>query len=445
MSRLIFLTSFLSAFHIYLQPNVIRILFLGFSAGIPIMLVFSTLSVWLKEAGVERSSIGFFSWITLAYAFKWVWAPVIDRIAVPVLSGTMGRRRSWLLVSQIGLVVAILFMAFTDPQQHLQQMAIAAVCVAFCSATQDIVIDAFRIESGETKEQAAMVAAYLLGYRLAMIFATAGALLIAENLGTSVDNYVVNSWQTAYVIIALSMAVGIIATLMSPEPEQATPTPQENKDERKPAIGQRIYFALVQPAIDLFQRFKWLTLVLLILVCTYRISDIVMGVMANVFYLDMGYTKGDIAELSKTFGLIMTLVGAFIAGGLINKYGLLKILLVGAVLSALTNILFILLSQAEPSRSYLAAVITVDNLSAGIATAALIGFLSSLTNREFTATQYAWLSSAMLLLPKFLGGFSGVWLESLGYSQFFTMTALIGIPAIICILVLMKQGWQAER
>lgn len=427
-----------SGFSVYLQANVIRIFFLGFSAGIPIMLVFSTLSIWLSEAGTQRASIGFFSWVTLAYAFKWIWAPLIDRIYLPLISTLFGRRRSWLLFSQSCLVFAILLMAFTDPQTHLTQMAIAAVLLAFCSATQDIVIDAFRIESGDHNQQGAMAAAYMVGYRLAMIVATAGTLYLAAYFQTDDSQYQYSSWQSAYIVIACLMFVGIAATLMSPEPEE----PPKQLSTEKPPMLRRIYYALIQPVVDLFSRYKWLTLVLLVLICTYRISDIVMGVMANVFYIDMGYTKQDIATMSKTFGVIMTLIGAFFAGGLINRFGVLVILLTGAILSAMTNILFIYLSQNEPSLTLLGSVIAIDNLSAGIAMAALIGFLSSLTNREFTATQYAWLSSAMLLLPKFLGGFSGVWLDSLGYTQFFTMTAFIGLPAIMCIIYLMKKGWR---
>lgn len=433
------LLSIKSGFSVYLQTNVIRVFFLGFSAGIPIMLVFSTLSIWLEEAGVQRSSIGFFSWITLVYAFKWAWAPVVDRWSLPVLSPLFGRRRSWLLLSQVCLVLAIASMGMIDPQSHLTQMALAALVVAFCSATQDIVIDAFRIESGETRQQGAMAASYMVGYRLAMIVATAGTLLLATYFQTESELYQYSSWRWSYFAIAAVMFVGIVATLMSPEPAEAQLT--ERLTPQPKSLIKKVYYSLVQPVFDLFERFKWLTLVLLILICTYRISDIVMGVMANVFYIDMGYTKQDIAAMSKTFGVVMTLLGAFFAGGLINRFGILKILLSGAILSAVTNILFIYLSQSEPSLLLLGMVIAVDNLSAGIAMAALIGFLSSITNKEFTATQYAWLSSAMLLLPKFLGGFSGIWLDNLGYTQFFTMTALIGIPAILCILYLIKKDW----
>jgi len=408
------------------------------------MLVFSSLSFWLREAGVERASIGFFSWVTLAYGFKWVWAPIIDRFNVPILGALLGRRRGWLFLSQSLLIFAICFMAFTNPQENLTQMAIAAVMLAFCSATQDIVIDAFRIESGSDEQQAAMAASYMVGYRLAMITATAGTFFIAAQLQIE-SGYDYNSWQVAYLVMAFLMLVGVSATLLSPEPRAKNKDTSEQSEETNTSktIWQKFKYTFVTPVLDLVIRYKWHAVILIILICTYRISDIVMGVMANVFYVDMGYSKQEIAAISKVYGVIMTLVGAFVAGGLINKFGILRILLLGAFLSALTNILFIVLSQYHHNLTLLTMVISIDNLSAGIAMASLIAFLSSLTNKEFTATQYAWLSSAMLLLPKFLGGFSGVWMDSLGYSQFFTMTALLGIPAIVSILYLMKTKWHA--
>lgn len=431
----------LQGFAVYAQRQVITLFFLGFAAGLPLMLVFSSLSFWLREAGVERASIGFFSWVTLAYGFKWVWAPFIDRFNIPLLGSILGRRRGWLFLSQVCLIFAISFMAMTNPQEHLEQMAIAAVVVAFCSATQDIIIDAFRIESGSDEQQAAMAASYMVGYRLAMITATAGTFFIAAKLQTLPD-YDYQSWQLAYFIMAGLMLVGLTATLLSPEPE-GKPRQDAIKQNTSNSLWQKFKYTFVTPVFDLIQRYKWQALVLILLICTYRISDIVMGVMANVFYVDMGYSKQEIAAISKVFGVIMTLVGAFVAGGLINKFGILRILLIGAFLSALTNILFIILSQYQHNLTLLTLVISVDNLSAGIAMASLIAFLSSLTNKEFTATQYAWLSSAMLLLPKFLGGFSGVWMDNLGYSQFFTMTAILGVPAILSIIYLIKTKWHA--
>lgn len=446
MSLLSIKTAISSIFDVYLERNVIRLFFLGFSAGLPILLVFSSLSFWLREAGVDHSTIGYMSWVALAYAFKWIWSPAVDKITLPLISGLFGRRRSWLLLTQVCLIISICSMALINPQINLYYVPFAAIAVAFFSATQDIVIDAFRIESGDDKQQAAMAATYQVGYRFAMIVASAGVLLLASTFETN-TTYDYLAWQKAYLIMALLMGIGLLTTLLSPEPTSdvnVSPKADTRSSSSSP-IGFILILreAYVTPLLEIISRYKWHAVVLIILIATYRISDIVMGVMANVFYLDMGYTKPDIAIASKTYGLIMTLTGALLAGSLVNKYGVLKILLVGSILSALTNILFIFLSQSDYNLTLLYTIISVDNLSAGLATTAFIAFLSSLASKEFTATQYAFLSSAMLLFPKFLGGFSGVWLESLGYTYFFSMTAILGIPTIIAIIYLMKQKWHA--
>lgn len=433
------ISNIFSGFKVYTDKEVLRLFLLGFSAGLPILLVFSSLSVWLREAGVDRSTIGFFSWVTLAYAFKWLWAPAVDRVAIPLLASNLGHRKSWLLTAQVGLILSICAMALSDPQTNLYTMAFCAVLVAFFSATQDIVIDAFRIESGDQKQQAAMAATYQIGYRLAMILASAGALLSADYFQQQ-PQYDYQAWKITYLLMACAMLVGLLTTLLSPEPENQL---LKAKDQQKHSLFFKIKHAFLDPVVDLLSRYKWHAVTLIILICTYRIADIVLGVMANVFYIDLGYTKSEIGTASKVYGLIMTLAGALLAGALVNRFGVLKILLLGAILSAVTNIFFITLAQSEHNLQMLYAVISIDNLSAGIASTSFIAFLSLLANKEFTATQYAWLSSAMLLFPKALGGFSGIWLESLGYSQFFTMTALMGIPTILAILYLMKKKWHA--
>lgn len=432
------ISSAVTSFKVYLQPAVLRLFFLGFAAGLPIILVFSSLSVWLREAGVERSTIGFFSWVSLAYAFKWIWAPATDRVQLPLLSQKLGQRRSWLVLVQLGLIGSICFMAQVDPQQNLYLMSVAALLVAFFSASQDIVIDAFRIESGNEQQQAAMAATYQIGYRLAMIVASAGALLLADHFQTG-TGYERQAWQYTYFVMAGIMVLALITTLLSPEPSQQL----KNNNPVKQSLIEKIKYAFLQPIFDLLSRYKWHAVTLIVLICTYRVADIVLGVMSNVFYIDMGYSKTEIGTASKVYGVLMTLAGALISGALVNRYGVLKILLLGAVLSALTNFLFILLAQSEHSLSMLYLVISADNLSAGIAATSFIAFMSLLANKEFTATQYAWLSSAMLLFPKMLGGFSGVWLEQLGYGYFFTLTAIMGLPACLAILYLMKQKWHA--
>lgn len=430
--------SWLSSLTIYFQRRVLAIFILGFSSGLPLMLVFGVLSFWLREAGVSRADIGYFSWVALAYAVKWLWSPLCDQLKIPLLHAKLGRRRSWLFSSQLAVLLAVMCMAMTDPQQNLALMAAFAVLLAFASATQDINVDAFRIESAPEKLQAALAAAYLTGYRLAMILASAGTLWLAA-LFSSTDGYDLAGWQHAYLVMALCMVPGIITTLVCQEPV----TQLQQHISKQGSAWQRLLGwlrqAVVAPFIDFFQRYKWQALLILALIACYRLTDIVMGVMANAFYVDMGYSKEEVASISKIYGVIMTLAGAALGGVLINQFGTAKILFLGAILSAATNLLFAMLSQIGYDLAWLTLIISADNLSAGIATSAFIAYLSSLVNLAFTATQYAMFSSLMLLLPKFVGGFSGSWVEQMGYSPFFTMTAAMGIPALLLIVLIEKQ------
>lgn len=440
MSVLPYYLAWLSGLSIYFQRRVLSIFILGFSSGLPLMLVFGVLSFWLREAQVSRADIGYFSWVAMAYAIKWLWSPLADHLKIPVLHQKLGRRRSWLLISQLSVMVAICCMALTDPQQNLALMAAFAVVLAFASATQDINVDAFRIESAPEKLQAALAAAYLAGYRLAMIMASAGTLWLAAIFSDGSD-YDLTGWQQAYLVMGLCMLPGIITTLLSKEPVSGLQQQQFTNGSLLQRMLSWLKQAVVAPFIDFFSRYKWHAILILLLIACYRLSDVVMGVMANAFYVDMGYSKEEVASVSKIYGVIMTLLGAALGGVLINKFGVIKILFIGALLSAVTNLLFSALSQIGYDLVWLTLVISADNLSAGIATSAFLAYLASLVNLAFTATQYAIFSSLMLLLPKFTGGFSGVWVEQMGYSQFFVMTALMGIPALVLIVLLAR----AER
>lgn len=410
---------------------------LGFSSGLPLMLVFGVLSFWLREAGVSRSEIGYFSWVALAYAIKWLWSPLADHMRIPFLHHRLGRRRSWLLLSQLAVIFAIVAMAATDPQQQLGLMAGFAVALAVASATQDINIDAFRIESAPEQLQAALAAAYLTGYRLAMILASAGTLWLAALFSTD-QEYDLAGWQRAYLVMAVCMVPGFLVTLLSQEPASQLQPHQNSTGSWLQQALSWLQQAVVAPFTDFFRRYKWQALLILALIACYRLTDIVMGVMANAFYVDMGYSKEEVASISKVYGVIMTLVGAALGGVLINRFGILRILFIGALLSACTNLLFAALSHIGYDLVWLSVIISADNLSAGIATSAFIAYLSSLVNLAFTATQYAMFSSLMLLLPKFVGGFSGEWTEVLGYGPFFTFTAILGIPALVLILLIHK-------
>ncbi len=402
---------------------------LGFAAGLPLLLVLGTLSFWLREAGINRSTIGYLSWVGLAYGFKWCWAPLVDRLPIPLLTRALGRRRSWLLIAQLMIVCGLIGMAFSDPKIALTPIVWFALLTAFGSATQDIALDAFRIESADVDRQAALAAAYQTGYRLAMIWAGAGVLWIAARAEVaSPEKYDPNSWKVAYLVMAVSMVVGFVTLLFTREPIARPFTRAKN-------IGEWMQSALVEPFADFFRRYGWNALLVLALIATYRVSDIVMGIMANPFYVDMGYSKDEVAAITKIYGVIMTLVGAGLGGVLSMRFGVMRTLMLGAILSAASNLLFSWLSLRGHDVNGLTAVISIDNLSGGIASSAFIAYMSSLTNINYSATQYALLSSMMLLLPKWLAGFSGVAVDAVGYNVFFIGTALIGMPVLLLIWI----------
>ena len=430
------------SWRIYLEPSSLRMLTLGFSAGLPLLLVLGTLSFRLREAGIDRSTIGYLSWVGLAYGFKWVWAPLVDRMPIPLLTTLMGRRRSWLLLSQAMVVAGLVGMALADPRQALGPIVWCALAVAFGSATQDIALDAFRIESADTHHQAALAASYQTGYRLAMIWAGAGVLWIAarsevapvvgQAVATGAAAYQNGAWQAAYLVMAASMAVGVVTVLFSREPVSVHMPPAKN-------AADWIQSAMVEPFADFLRRYGWHAALILALIAVYRISDVVMGIMANPFYVDMGFTKDEVAAVTKVYGVIMTLAGAFVGGVLSMRFGVMRILMLGAVLSACTNLLFAWLAGHGHDVSALITVVSADNLASGIASAAFIAYLSSLTNVSYSATQYALFSSMMLLLPKFIAGFSGDYVNAYGYANFFTATALLGLPVLVLVaLVGMK-------
>jgi len=424
--------TWLQSLRVYLEPASLRMLALGFSAGLPLLLVLGTLSFWLREAGINRSTIGYLSWVGLAYAFKWCWAPLVDRLPIPWLTRGLGRRRSWLLLSQLMIVCGLVGMALTDPKVTLAPIVWFALLTAFGSATQDIALDAFRIESADVNHQSALAAAYMTGYRLAMIWAGAGVLWVAARAEVANPaNYDPNGWKVAYLVMAASMIVGFITVLFTREPVPRPLAPTKS-------MGEWLQTVLVEPFADFFRRYGWNAVLVLALIATYRVSDIVMGIMAPPFYVDMGYSKDEVAAISKIYGVLMTLVGALLAGVLSVKIGVMRTLMLGAVLSAASNVLFSWLATRGHDVTALTLVISIDNLSSGIAATSFIAYMSSLTNISYSASQYALLSSMMLLLPKWLAGFSGVAVDAVGYHSFFIGTALIGVPVLFLI-------WLASR
>ncbi len=483
----------------YLDRRAIIMLLLGFVAGIPILLIFSSLSLWLREAGIDRTVVTMFSWAALGYAFKFIWAPLIDAVPLPILTKLLGRRRSWILVSQIMIIAAICIMASVNPaiEGSLFLMAVGAVLLGFSSATQDIVIDAYRIELAPPSLQAVLSAMYVTGYRLGMIVAGAGALYLADYFGSTEAFYSYEAWRNTYWIMAAVMSVGIITTLVIHEPVR-----QQVLVERKTSeytrlvlvfaisvIGFVLVFAnvgsllpetesvlfgfsievvrmvsslaaaiaigyglvkanlvepefarttWVEPIADFFRRYGMKALLLLALIGLYRISDIVAGVISNVFYQDMQFTKVDIANAVKLVGVVMAIAGGFLGGIIAQKMRIMRAMMVGAILACVTNLLFILLTYHPGSLLYMYLAVILDNLAAGLASAVFIAFLSALTSIRFTAVQYSIFSSLMTLLPKVIGGYSGAIVDNTSYPFFFMFTFAIGIPILVLIYLVDK-------
>jgi len=465
---------------------------LGFSAGLPIMLVFSTLSVWLVKAGVERSTVTLFSWAGFAYSFKFLWSPIVDKFQIPLLH-KIGHRKSWLLITQILIFFSIILTSYSDPQNNLKFMAFAIVLIAFFSATQDIVIDAFRIESAPEKKQGPLASMYLAGYRIAMIVSGAGSLWLASIM--SDENYQTEVWKNVYQIIGFFMIIGFISTALCKEPTNNKVKKINYKNQLKftfsTILSILIFFVFflnipevkvlnhfynffynifkivfsfgvalisllilekinflpkkqsreifINPIIDFFKRYKKIALMILLLIGLYRIADVVMGVMANIFYLEKGYEIKDIATFSKFFGLIATILGGILGGTFAMKFGTYKSLLIGAITAALTNVLFAFLATIEKNLFYLATIIIADNLASGFAGAAFVVYLSSLTSIKFTATQYALFTSLMLFIPKLIAGYAGGIVDVIDYPSFFIFTAVLGFPVIFLIIFLNKR------
>ena len=432
--------SWREAFSVYRNPRVIGMIFLGFAAGLPFLLVFSTLSAWLRDEGVTRTTIGFFSWVGITYSIKVFWAPIVDRLPIPWLTKKLGKRRSWMLCAQIVIAVGLLGMASSNPETQLTMIAIYAVIVAFGSATQDITIDAYRIEAVVDEYQGAMAATYVFGYRVALLVAGAGAFYIAEG----------QSWSYAYITMATLMLIGMVTALVISEPLHQISTIAEKVEHKLESTlglgedgnlakmtGRWFVDAVVSPFVEFFERNGRMALIILLLIATYKLSDITMGVMANPFYLDLGFSKTEIANVAKIFGFFMTIFGAVLGGIFVTRYGVERPLIFGSVMIIVTNLLFVWLARTEPNISTLAVVISADNLSGGFATSAFIAYLSSMTNKTYSATQYALFSSLMTLPAKFIGGFSGIVVDAAGYAYFFLYAGLLGIPALLLIIYIL--------
>jgi MFS transporter, PAT family, beta-lactamase induction signal transducer AmpG len=484
------------ALHVYVERPVVSMLFLGFSAGLPFYLVFQTLSAWLRKEHIDRSTIGMLGWVGLMYTFKWAWAPLVDRVALPVLARLLGQRRSWILVAQIGVALCLFALSFGDPAHSITYVAAFAVATAFFAATQDIGIDAWRIESAKVDAQGAMAAAYQAGFRIALVVGQAGVFLIADNFG----------WHVGYLTMSVLMAASVITTLLVHEPQRpagAITGQREHNEAEWLAMRARwarwtqsarawlqrilrgisraaaqiswplwmrsagIWFfgSAISPVIDFFTRYGlWLGLMIFAFIGVYRLTDFTMGTMTNPFYIDLGFTLTEIAAVIKIFGLLSSLGGVFIGGLVVAKFGRIGALLLGSVLIIISNVNYSLFgthgcyipldcaqsgmfdfmqahfsARGPATNAGVAAIVSFDNIALGVHGTALVAFLSSLTSARYTATQYAVLSSLYALPGKILMGTSGFVVNALGYGDFFLYTALLSVPGLLLLL------WLARR
>lgn len=390
--------------------------------------MYSTLTTWLEEAGLERSTISTFAWLGFAYSFKFVWSPLVDTLPIPLLSRWLGRRRAWLLTAQTGLVVCLFMMSDLDPANALQLFTGMAIAVALLSATQDIALDAYRIEIAEVDMQGVLAAAYQYGYRIAIMVGGAGALYIAD----------IGSWSMAYKAMAACMLVGVCTTLLSSEPAFSEKVRQRFDGSVFDAAARWFATAVVSPFADFVKRYGRHALLLLAFIALFRISDYVLGILANPFYLDVGFTKSEIATVAKLYGFWISLAG--IAGGAwaTLKFGISKCVVAATALIASTNLFFAALSLTGPSLAMLTVTISADNFTMGFAGTVFIAYLSSLVNLRFSATQYALLSSMSTFFGKLTAGYSGNVQEWIGWTGFFLYAAAVGVPAIILSVFVMR-------
>lgn len=418
----------------YLQKRVVVITLLGFSAGLPLPLVYATLTAWLYEAGLPNSTISTFAYLMFAYSLKFVWSPVVDAVKLPLLTRWLGRRRAWLFISQAGVAIGLFVLAQVNPAQALPVFAMIAAAIALLAATQDIVLDAYRVELAGEKMQGVLAAAYQYGYRVAIVVSGAGALFLAQQA----------SWSVSYSVMAVCMGVGLLTTLWCNEPENIKPPDYHFEGTWTQKVSGWFLAAVAGPFADFFRRYGSMALTILCFMALFRISDYVLGILANPFYLDVGYTKAQVAAVAKVYGLWVALFGIGAGGWAIVKFGLSRSLIAAAILIASTNLFFALIVVTGPELWALALTISFDNFAQGYAGTIFIAYLSSLTNISFTATQYALFSSLSVFFGKLVAGYSGEVQEWIGWFGFFLYAAATGIPSIILSIIVVKRTRTAE-
>lgn len=428
------LRGWIADFAIYAERPVLVQLFMGFASGLPLLLTLSTLTVWLAEVGVSKTSIGLFALVGAPYTFKFLWAPLIDRLPIPPFTSLLGRRRGWMVATQIGLILSLLGLGASDPAVDAGRTALFAVLVAFFSASQDIVIDAYRVESLSERQQGAGAGILVFGYRMAMLVAGAGALYLAAFHG----------WFVTYAVMSALVLVGMVTILLSPEP-QAADDAADRADARhrtrgltgkRAALAGWLYRAVIAPFADFMRRGHWLTILLFIVL--YKFGDALAGVMANPFYIEMGFSKIEIANISKLFGLVATLAGGLLGGIMVARLGLLKSLLACGFLQMASNLMFAVQAMVGYDLAMLTVTIGLENFTGGMGTAAFVAYLSSLCNVAYTATQYALLSSFMAFARTILAS-SGGWIaDHVDWVSFFLISTAAAIPGLLVLVWIMR-------
>ncbi len=415
------LSKWIKALRIYFTPRMITMVGLGFSSGFPLLLIFSTLNLWLKDDGISYKAIGLFSLVKLPYSFKWLWSPLLDRLSLP-LFGKLGRRRGWALFFQILLAAGIAAVSTVTPAENLHLLAILCVIVVIASASQDIVLDAYRIESFNAKEQGAGVAIYIIGYRLGTIASGAGAIWMASFM----------SWNQVYLLMTFGTLIGMATILFSPEPVKAEKYSEQTYRNFSDFMNKAVY----DPFLDFMKRADWA--LILVFIFFYRMSDSYMAPMAFPFYVDMGFSKGEIAFVSKVFGMAATIFGGLVGGLIMSRMSMLKGLMLCGILQGITNLMFVVQAYVGHSVPMLMLTLSLDNIAGGMASTALVAYLSSLCNIAYTATQYALLSSLMSLARDVFAASSGYVKEMTSWPVFFLIVTVMIIPGLVLLWILMR-------
>ncbi len=412
---------FIKSLKIYLTPKMLTMIGLGFSSGFPLLLVFSTLNLWLKDCGISYIAIGLFSLVKLPYSFKWLWAPLLDRLSLPLFE-RLGRRRGWALFFQLLLLIGLAAISTVNPEESLRSLVILCVIVVIASASQDIVLDAYRIESFNIKEQGAGVAIFIIGYRSGTIVSGAGAIWMASFM----------SWNEVYFLMCFGTLIGIATILLSHEPTKAQKYQEQTYSDFKHFMQCAVY----NPFLDFIKRPDWV--IILAFIFFYRMSDSYMGPMAFPFYADMGFSKGEIAFVSKIFGMGATIFGGLTGGIVMSRMNMLKGLMVCGIFQGITNLMYVLQAYIGHSVPMLMLTISFDNIAGGMASTALVAYLSSLCSIAYTATQYALLSSLMSLARDVFAASSGYMKAATSWPTFFLITTLMMIPGLIILWILMR-------